>query len=906
MSKKIITSEVFVAYSQCPLKAFLLLFADDEGVLHDYPRILEEKRQVNKTEYLKKIKQSHENVEKYKQDNLNEKQFLIEATLRTGCWEAHCDVLTKVEINTSNKAIYEPTIVVGTYSVIQEQKTELLFIGQVLGLIQEQLPGTGKIVGMDGKSHQVKLESGYKVIAPFIKILKQWAEEKPTQTPALILNRHCSSCQFQQNCKAKAKEVDHLSLLTGITEREINKLNKKGLFTVTQLSYTYRARKQGKNNRKIKHSHALKALSIRDNKIYVVQKEVVNVSDTLIFLDIEGIPDQNFYYLIGLVIVQNGNIQEFSLWADSQMDEVKIWRKLMEILNLYDNFTIVHYGSYDANFFKNKSKIYGENDVLLLEKIQANLVNILSLIYTNIYFPTYSNSLKDIGKYLGESWSENDASGLQSLVWRYNWEKTEDENLKKTLITYNKEDCHILKKVFEFIVEIFDDNRDTKNFDKFTSVSDLSLSNKENLTFKKNEFLLEELDFVNKCAYFDYQRDKIYFREKTSNKRKQNQFTTKRRAEKYKINKTILVIVPEVCSHCGGTKLYHQIYRSKVVLDVKFLEFGIKRWIVKYETYAVRCTKCDKVFLASEYAKIKSKYGNDFYRLIVHKLVGLRQSFGKVIDDLRDIFGYHFDSSICSEAKAKMSKYYQSTYDKILDKLVKGTLIHADETHVSIKGVKAYIWVFTSMEEVIYLYYPTREADLLKNTINDFHGVLVSDFYAAYDSIDCPRQKCLIHLIRDMNDDLRSYPFDDEYKNLIRDFSLLLQSIVKTIDIYGLKKLYLQKHKEEVKQFFEKYLSKDFKSEICLVYIKKFKKFKENLFTFLDYDDVPWNNNNAEHAIKAFAAYRKINDGTFTESGIKQYLILLSIYETCIYKNINFLDFLRSGETDFDTFKKNH
>ncbi|MFM1841355.1 MAG: hypothetical protein RLZZ490_86, partial [Cyanobacteriota bacterium] len=52
--------------------------------------------------------------------------------------------------------------------------------------------------------------------------------------------------------------------------------------------------------------------------------------------------------------------------------------------------------------------------------------------------------------------------------------------------------------------------------------------------------------------------------------------------------------------------------------------------------------------------------------------------------------------------------------------------------------------------------------------------------------------------------------------------------------------------------------------------------------------------------------YRKITDGGFTESGNKQYLILLSIYETCVYKNINFLDFLRSGETDFDTFKKNH
>ena len=124
MSKKIITSEVFVAYTQCPLKAFLLLFSDEQGVFYDYPRILEERRQVNKIQYLQKVKQSHENVEQYNQHDLNEKQFLIEATLRTGFWEAHCDVLTKVEINTSNKAIYEPTIVVGTYSVIQEQKTE--------------------------------------------------------------------------------------------------------------------------------------------------------------------------------------------------------------------------------------------------------------------------------------------------------------------------------------------------------------------------------------------------------------------------------------------------------------------------------------------------------------------------------------------------------------------------------------------------------------------------------------------------------------------------------------------------------------------------------------------------------------------------------------------------------------
>jgi hypothetical protein len=51
----------------------------------------------------------------------------------------------------------------------------------------------------------------------------------------------------------------------------------------------------------------------------------------------------------------------------------------------------------------------------------------------------------------------------------------------------------------------------------------------------------------------------------------------------------------------------------------------------------------------------------------------------------------------------------------------------------------------------------------------------------------------------------------------------------------------------------------------------------DKLFTFLDYDGVPWNNNNAEHAIKAFARLRRTIGGTSTAKGIEEYLMLLSI-----------------------------
>lgn len=68
------------------------------------------------------------------------------------------------------------------------------------------------------------------------------------------------------------------------------------------------------------------------------------------------------------------------------------------------------------------------------------------------------------------------------------------------------------------------------------------------------------------------------------------------------------------------------------------------------------------------------------------------------------------------------------------------------------------------MEEVFYLYRNGREAGFLHELLFGFNGVLISDFYTGYDSLPCPQQKCLIHLIRDINEDLLKYPFDQELK----------------------------------------------------------------------------------------------------------------------------------------------
>ena len=181
--------------------------------------------------------------------------------------------------------------------------------------------------------------------------------------------------------------------------------------------------------------------------------------------------------------------------------------------------------------------------------------------------------------------------------------------------------------------------------------------------------------------------------------------------------------------------------------------------------------------------------------------------------------------------------------------------------------------------------------------------MLVSDFYAAYDSIPCPQQKCLVHLIRDFNGDLLSNFHDEELKGLAKRFSGLLVDIVSTIDKRGLQ---TQVTCRSIRSMFR--CSSvicpiaRFQSEVAEKYRKRLLKYQEKLFVFLDYDDVPWNNNNAEHAIKHFAKYRMITNGQMTENGIRPYLVLLSIYQTCNYNDVSFLRFLLSGQKDLDAY----
>jgi hypothetical protein len=184
---------------------------------------------------------------------------------------------------------------------------------------------------------------------------------------------------------------------------------------------------------------------------------------------------------------------------------------------------------------------------------------------------------------------------------------------------------------------------------------------------------------------------------------------------------------------------------------------------------------------------------------------------------------------------------------------------------------------------VVYILTEGREGETIREFLKEFNGVLVSDFYAAYDSINCPQQKCLIHLMRDLNDAILDNPFDVEMRSIAVGFTGLLKPMVDTIDRRGLRKCFLRKHLVAVEKFYSILDRSEFKSESAVKCQQRFQKNRDRPFTFLRYDDVPWNNNNAEHAIKAFARLRDVIAGSSSKKGVDEYLTLLTIAQTCEY-----------------------
>jgi predicted RecB family nuclease len=724
--------------------------------------------------------------------------------------------------------------------------------------------------------------------------------------PPLVLNKHCAICDFQPRCRGLAVERDDLSLLSAMTGKERAKCNAKGVFSITQLSYGYRPRRRKRNrpdaesSKKsgkraalmVRNDHKLKALAVKKNQIHVVGAPSLKFDGTPTFLDVEGMPDRDFYYLIGLRFESGGEHVERSFWADGLDGERTIWENCLRELKAIGNAQIVSYGAYETRFLRQMRARYilAPDDVEFVDRLIGTSVNLVGCIYGKIYFPTFSNSLKEVSRYLGFEWTWPRASGAAAPLLRRAWELGADDGLKSELIAYNMDDCRAAVIVADAITRICGDSASGLN-----AVDVGSLEVGFQRTYGKLDCALPEFKRINNAAYWDYQRSKVYARtDKTIRRTVQK---SQDRSKNVAVEKEVAVgVIPETCPKCNAAELQRCREGSYVAYDLKFMRKGIKRWVVRYRYGRYRCCECRAEM--TTYSG-RAFYGPNLRAFVVYLMIELRLSNQKAAEHVSLLFDLPLDAPKAFHMKSAMAEKYLPTYRGILRQIAKGPLIHADETKGVVKGGGHYIWVFANLTTVAYVYAETRDSAILEDVLDGFSGVLVSDFYTAYDSVPCAQQKFLIHLMRDINEDLHRNPFDDELKEIAGRFGALLREIVDTIDTYGLKARHLGKHRKPAARFIEHVVAMTCATEAGLALKKRIQKNRDKLFTFLNYDGVPWNNNNAEHAVRAFTRVRNVIFNS-TPKGHREYATLLTIQQTLRCRGMGFLEFMRSGKMEID------
>src|SRR5208337_3379001 len=223
-----------------------------------------------------------------------------------------------------------------------------LAIGQVT---RTEIPAVWKVIYGEAHGSRTvrigdRLPNTRRVVEAIISFCRS---EEP---PPVVLNKHCPTCDFHSRCRAIAVERDNLSLLGGMTAKERAKYEEKGISTITQLSYGYRPRRRKRvkppllrGSPLIKHDHRLKALAIKKAQTHVVGSPSLCIAGTPVFMDVEGMRDRDFYYLIGLRYESEGKPVEQSYWANGPENESDIWQQCLRLLRGIENPRIVHYGA---------------------------------------------------------------------------------------------------------------------------------------------------------------------------------------------------------------------------------------------------------------------------------------------------------------------------------------------------------------------------------------------------------------------------------------------------------------------------------------------------------------------------------------------------------------------------------
>jgi hypothetical protein len=238
------------------------------------------------------------------------------------------------------------------------------------------------------------------------------------------------------------------------------------------------------------------------------------------------------------------------------------------------------------------------------------------------------------------------------------------------------------------------------------------------------------------------------------------------------------------------------------------------------------------------------------------------------------------------------SKLFDPVVAGLLELLRQEDVIHADETGWRIDGQNVWAWCFANPRIAVYLIQHSRGSQVLRDALGDsLAGVLVCDYYASYNILHAKKQRCLVHLLRELHTLRDKVPAICVKKHL-QPLSTLFQDAIAL----GKRReqLTADKYDHECDAIYRRYAAlataPSTNAHVRRIQ-KRLEKYADEMFTFLELPHVPPDNTPAERDIRSVAAARGDCGVNRTDWGAKAFAHAKSVIRTCQKQGRNFLQY---------------
>jgi transposase len=335
----------------------------------------------------------------------------------------------------------------------------------------------------------------------------------------------------------------------------------------------------------------------------------------------------------------------------------------------------------------------------------------------------------------------------------------------------------------------------------------------------------------------------------------------------------------DVCPCCGGPVQRCKRSRKRIVEDIPQ---EITPVVTEHTIHRDYCPACKKhVEPVVPDAMPNATLG--------HHVVALSSWFhyglGVTIGQTRDILASHLHTEITAgglvDGWRRLAEALFPWYERIAHEARAGAVLHADETGWRVDGQTHWLWCFCNTNTCYYMIDASRGSEALRKFFTEaFNGTLVTDFWAAYDSVWAEDfQKCLPHLLRELlkvdeyNVGVEWAMFSKQLKRLLRDGLRLKKRKDFSRERYASRIRLIDRR-------LSKLADAAYEDGDAARLGHRISKYRDQLFTFLDTPGVPPDNNHAERQIRPAVIIRKNSLCNRSEEGAATQAILMSVYRT--------------------------